>query len=123
MAETRGGLVRAAEPYVTLDGSRITELVRPERGVSRNVSVAEAVIGPGESTQRHTHGVSDEVYYVLDGEGVVTLAAKSHAVGPGSCVFIPAGGAHAARCEGPEALRILCICAPPYTHEQTILCD
>ena len=123
MDEPEGGPVHAAAPYVTLDGSLVTELVRPERGGSRNVSVAEAVVSPGESTRRHAHRLSDEVYLVLSGEGVVTLGAKSYAVEPGSCLFLPAGQAHSARCDGPEALRILCICAPPYTHEQTTFCD
>jgi len=113
--------VEAAEPYTTLDGSWVRELVRPERGGSRNVSVAEAVIEPGQRTRRHSHGVSDEVYYILSGEGVVTLGANTYAVEPGSCLLLPAGTVHSARCDGPEALRILCLCAPPYTHEQTVL--
>ncbi|MBM3472530.1 MAG: cupin domain-containing protein [Armatimonadetes bacterium] len=115
--------MRAATPYQTLDGSFVTELVRPERGGSRNVSVAEAVVQPGQSTRRHVHRESDEVYFVLSGEGVVTLGAKSYAVEPGSCLFLPAGEAHSACCDGPEALKILCLCAPPYTHEQTTFCD
>jgi len=123
MGEPHGGLVEPGAPYETLDGSLVRELVRPERGGSRNVSVAEAVIQAGESTRSHAHPLSDEIYFVLSGEGVVTLGAKSYAVEPGSCVFLPAGQVHFARCGGPQALRILCICAPPYTHEQTTFRD
>lgn len=123
MGKVQGGPAEAAEAYVTLDGSWIRELVRPERGGSRNVSVAEAVIQPREATRRHSHSVSDEVYYILSGEGVVTLGGNSYPVGPGSCALLPAGSVHAARCTGQDALRILCICAPPYTHEQTALAD
>jgi mannose-6-phosphate isomerase-like protein (cupin superfamily) len=89
----------------------------------RNVSVAEAVIQPGGSTRAHSHAVSDEVYYVLSGKGVVTLGANSYSVEPGSCVLLPAGHVHFACCAGDEPLRILCICAPPYTHEETTLVD
>jgi mannose-6-phosphate isomerase-like protein (cupin superfamily) len=123
MCSPEGGPVEAAEPYVTLDGSWVRELVRPERGGSRNVSVAEAVIQPGQSTRRHSHRLSDEVYYILGGKGVVTLGANPYAVEAGSCLLLPAGVVHFARCDGPEALRILCLCAPPYTHEQTALAD
>ena len=123
MAEREGGSVQPAAPYETLDGSLVRELVRPERGGSRNVSVAEAVIQPGQSTRSHAHSLSDEIYFVLSGEGVVMLGAKSCTVEPGSCLLLPAGQAHSARCGGPQALRILCICAPPYTHEQTNFCD
>jgi mannose-6-phosphate isomerase-like protein (cupin superfamily) len=115
------GEVEPGEPYVTVDGSLVTELVRPERGGSRNVSVAAAVIQPGESTRAHAHAASDEVYFVLSGKGEVTLGANSHKVEPGSCVLLPAGQVHGACCTGDEPLRLLCICAPPYTHEQTTL--
>jgi len=123
MAEMVAGPVQPGKPYMTLDGSLISELVRPERGGSRNVSVAVGVIEPGERTRPHRHTESDEVYYVLSGKGVVTLGEKCYAVGPGSCVLTPAGHVHSVRCTGNEALRILCICAPPYTHEQTSALD
>ncbi len=119
MEEPQGGPLEPEKPYRTLDGSTVTELVRPERGGSRNVSVAEAVIEPGQTTRAHHHKASDEVYYVLGGEGVVRMGENSVAVERGSCVFIPAGQVHSAGCEENEPLRILCICAPPYTHEGT----
>jgi mannose-6-phosphate isomerase-like protein (cupin superfamily) len=119
MSKTMAGVVEPAEPCRALDGSVVRELVRPERGGPRNVSVAEAVIEPGQMTRAHYHSSSDEVYYVLSGEGVVHLAENSASVEPGSCVIIPAGHVHRAGCEGHEPLRILCICSPPYTHEQT----
>lgn len=118
-----GGPMATAEAYVTLDGSTVIERARPERGGSRNVSVAEAVIEPGQATRAHSHRLSDEVYYILSGKGVVTLGANTYPVEPGGCVFLPAGIVHSARCDGPEALRLLCICVPPYTHEQTALAD
>jgi len=123
VSRLEGGPAAAGDPYVTLDGSRVTELLRPERGGPRNLSVAEAVVEPGQSTRRHRHGRSDEVYYILEGKGVVTLGANSYAVEPGSCLLLPAGAVHSARCEGEAPLRILCLCAPPYTHEQTTFAD
>ena len=107
------GLVHRAEPYVTVDGSRVVELVRPERGGSRKVSVAEAFIESCRATRVHSHTRSDEVYYVLSGKGVVTVEENSFAVGPGSCVVVPAGRAHYATGTGSAGLRILCVCAPP----------
>ncbi|MBM3498173.1 MAG: cupin domain-containing protein [Armatimonadetes bacterium] len=123
MDEPAGGPAKSVEAYVTLDGSRVLELIRPERGGSPNLSVAEAVVEPGQSTRRHLHRRSDEVYYILEGKGTVTLGAKGYEVEPGSCLLLPAGSVHSVRCDGPEALRILCLCAPPYTHDQTIFAD
>ena len=122
MDEVRGGPAQRGTPCVTVDGSLVTALLRPERGGSRRVSVAEAVIQPGERTRLHRHAESDEIYYVLEGKGVLTLGEKLYSLKARSCVFLPAGSVHAVRCDGDEALRILCICAPPYTHEQTTCC-
>ncbi len=123
MDKDRGGEAQPGQPYVTLDGSMVTELVRPERGGSRNLSVAEAVIEPGQRALRHAHRESDEVYYVLGGKGEVSVGEKSFPVEPGSCLFSPAGEPHSAAAAGNGPLKILCACAPPYAHEDTIPVD
>jgi len=118
-----GGLVEPGEAYTTRDGSRIEELVHPDRGGPPNLSVARAVIEPGQVTHCHYHAESSEVYYVLSGKGMVTVGEKCEVVETGACVLIPARAEHAARCEGDEPLVILCLSAPPYTHEQTVLVE
>ncbi len=123
MTDATGGLAEPAEPYVTRDGSLIRELVHPERGGPPNLSVAEAVIAPGQATRPHYHTDSNEVYYVLSGKGVVRIGEKSEFAEAGACLFIPARAVHAARCDSDAALVILCLSAPPYTHEQTVLVE
>jgi mannose-6-phosphate isomerase-like protein (cupin superfamily) len=43
---------------------------------------------------RHFHQATDEVYYVLEGEGFVELDGNTHAVSPGAAILIPAGVRH-----------------------------
>ena len=105
--------------YRTLDGSMITELIRPESDGSARLSVARAVINPGQRTHLHRHHASDEVYYVLAGEGVLVVDAHQIPVQPGEAHQILAGSEHCITCTGPEPLTILCLCAPPYQHEDT----
>lgn len=112
-----------SESYVTRDGSLIRELVRPEREGSARLSLAEATIHPGQRTHRHRHGQSEEIYYVLAGEGVVEVAAVARRVGPGDAVLIPAGAEHCAMGVGEQDLRLLCACSPPYQHEDTELTE
>jgi len=109
------------EPYRTLDGSIITELVRPEAEGSQNLSVAEAVIDPGRATLRHFHRSSEEVYYVLAGEGVLLVAGRQIPVTAGQAHLIAPGVEHSIRCIGTAPLRILCLCAPAYQHEDTVV--
>lgn len=111
------------ETYETLDGSLIRELVRPEREGSVGLSLAEATVAPGQTTHRHRHRRSEEIYYVLEGEGVVEVAARRLAVSPGRAVLIPAGAEHCAANPGAVPLRILCACSPPYQHEDTELTE
>ena len=109
--------------YKTLDGSLIRELVRPEREGSRNLSLAEATIAPGQTTHRHRHRQSEELYYILGGEGIVEVAARKIMVQPGDAVLIPVGAEHCAVNSGDAPLRLLCACSPPYQHEDTELTE
>jgi mannose-6-phosphate isomerase-like protein (cupin superfamily) len=49
------------------------------------------------------------------------LGEERFAIGPGDTVAIPQGTAHAVENTGEEPLRILCCCAPPYSHDDTEL--
>ncbi len=110
-----------AEPYRTLDGSLVTELVRPESEGSKNLSLALAVIDPGTCTLRHSHRTSEEVYYILRGHGLLQVGGTHTPVAPGEAHLIPAGTEHSIGCVGAAPLEILCACAPPYRHEDTAM--
>jgi mannose-6-phosphate isomerase-like protein (cupin superfamily) len=103
---------RTVEAFTTKDGSTIRELHHTERQ-----SLAEAALEPGQSTQRHFHRQSEEIYVVLDGEGDLEIDGETRRVGPGDAALIPPGAWHEIR--AVSALRFLCCCAPPYSHEDT----
>ncbi len=111
------------DEFVAPDGSRIVELVRPEREGSRNLSLARATIKPGQSTHRHRHLNSEETYYVLQGEGALEVAARIERVSAGDARLIPAGAEHRITCMSEEPLVILCACSPPYEDEDTELTE
>jgi mannose-6-phosphate isomerase-like protein (cupin superfamily) len=109
----------AAEPFTTKDGSTIRELLGlPTSRLVRNQSLAEASLAPGRSTERHYHGVSEEIYFFVDGGGTMEVDGEEREVGPGDAVLIPPGAWHTLRAGGQGA-RLLCMCAPPYTHDDT----
>ena len=107
--------------YVTRDGSVIRELMHPAVHGNRAQSLAEALVGPGEATALHRHHRSEELYHITAGHGRMTLDDEHFEVGPGDTVCIPPGTPHCIENVGPEPLRILCCCAPPYAHEDTEL--
>jgi mannose-6-phosphate isomerase-like protein (cupin superfamily) len=113
---------RSILPFVTKDGSEIRELMHPKHhaplGV-RTQSLAEAIVVPGAITLLHLHRASEEIYHVTQGTGRMTLGARQFDVEAGDSVCIPPGTPHCIECVGGEALKILCLCSPPYAHEDT----
>lgn len=109
-------------PYQTLDGSEIRELQHPDHSdaVCRQ-SLAEARVAPGARTQRHRHRVTEEIYHILDGQGLMELGDQRIAVAPGDSIVIPPGTPHCIENTGAGVLRFLCCCAPAYSHEDTEL--
>ena len=61
----------------------------------------------------HIHAEYDEVYYVLSGEGTITLAEQSHALRPGSVAVVPAGTPHSLEAAGERPLEFIIFGTPP----------
>ncbi len=108
-------------PFITLDGSLVRELMHP--GDQGRQSLAEAIVLPGNRTRAHRHHLSEEIYHFLAGSGIMELGDRSFRITAGDTVRIPPGTPHALLNDGDNELRLLCCCAPPYSHEDTELLD
>ncbi|MEO5714750.1 MAG: cupin domain-containing protein [Luteolibacter sp.] len=104
-------------PFTTKDGSTIRSLLDLSNAPVANQSLAEATLPVGGETERHYHKVSEEIYYLLTGSGVMEIDGITRNVGPGDAILIPAGKWHQIR--ATEPLQFLCCCAPPYAHGDT----
>lgn len=107
--------------YVTKDHSTIWELFNPDSSPVMGFSVAEALVGPGKETEPHVHYASQEIYYVLEGRGSMRLGGNTPDVQKGDAILIMPNTVHCIKNTGAEGLRILCICCPPYSHNDTTL--
>jgi mannose-6-phosphate isomerase-like protein (cupin superfamily) len=112
-----------AEPFITKDGSQIRELAGTPTGNSVQQSLAEATVAPGAETEEHHHGVSEEIYLFTSGSGRMKLGDEEAEVSAGDAVVIPPGTPHKLWNTGPEPLKLLCCCAPPYSHEDTFIAE
>lgn len=108
-------------PYVTKDGSEIRELMHPAVHGNRAQSLAEATVAAGTRTLLHRHGVTEELYHITAGEGIMTLGSERFAVEAGDTVCIPPGTPHCIEACGPGPLKVLCCCSPAYDHGDTEL--
>ena len=107
------------QAYVTKDLSTIRELLHPSRVPGLGVSLAEAVVEAGGQTAEHYHGSFDEIYYGLEGHGTLYINGTPQAFGPHSYVLLPKNARHYLKAS--TRLRLLCVCCPGYTHEETVL--
>ena len=107
--------------FVTKDGSTVRELMHPNTNGNKSQSVAEAIVQPDGTTFNHYHKISEEIYHITQGEGIIFRGGEPVNVVKGDTMFIPAGVEHYAVNTGAGELKILCIMTPPYTHEQTVL--
>jgi mannose-6-phosphate isomerase-like protein (cupin superfamily) len=111
------------EPFVTADGSTIRELAGVPSGNAINQSLAEATVPVGGETVEHFHRESEEIYHFTAGAGRMRLGAQEADVRRGDTVVIAPGVPHKLWNTGDEPLVLLCCCAPPYSHEDTVLLE
>ena len=110
-----------SKPFVTKDRSQIRSIIDRTNAPVRNQSLAEATLPPGASTGAHRHSKSEEIYYVLSGRGRMTVENETREVKPLDGILLPPGTLHILANIGEEPLVFLCCCAPPYTHEDTVM--
>ncbi len=105
----------AQNPFTTKDGSTIRSILDRTNAPVQNQSLAEATVPVGKPTERHYHKLSEEFYFILEGQGTMEIDGDTREVSPGDAILIPPGAWHQITASQP--LRFLCCCAPPYSHE------
>lgn len=113
------------KPFVTKDKSLIQEFFHPLHETSQQLptnipfSIALATVKPRQKTLRHIHETSKEFYYITQGAGIIQLDSRKESIEKNTLIYIPAGTKHTVTNTGKEDLLVLCICNPPYSHEDT----
>ncbi len=106
------------EAFITKDNSEIREYYH-----SQNISLAEASLKPGQSAEYHLHQKALEIYYILEGEGLMEIEDEKEKVYRDQAILIPPGNKHRITNTGDGQLRLLCFCYPPYSDDDTTLIE
>lgn len=82
-----------------------------DRAESETSEVFIVVLEPGEAPPLHQHEDTEQVFYILEGEGVLRIGAeqKEYVVRPTDVVRIPPKTLHSIRCVGGKTLRYLAV--------------
>jgi len=100
------------QEYFTDEGCHITEILNDP--VKENLSIAQARVEPGQRTRLHALTGTSEVYYILDGEAVVTINEEIQRLEKGDCVIISPEHAQCIENTGTTDLIFLCVCQPRF---------
>jgi mannose-6-phosphate isomerase-like protein (cupin superfamily) len=106
------------KPFIAKDQAELREFFH-----SGNMSLAEATVDIGQTTEYHLHKTSEEIYFIVEGEGLMEVEGEEKKVLKDQAVFIPPKKRHRISNVGSSQLRFLCLCSPPYSDEDTVLVE
>ena len=80
---------------------------------SRHLTTTMVELAPSGEQRAHSHA-PEQVYFILEGSGVMTVGDDAQNVRAGDCVFIPSGTQHGIRNSGASTLRYFSAAAPGF---------
>ncbi len=103
--------------FIAGDNCRLREILHPDKeDLKIRYSLAHASVKSGDTTWKHRLRTS-EVYYIIEGEGVMHINGESAPVRPGSTVYIPPRATQCITNTGKTDLTFLCIVDPAWRKE------
>jgi mannose-6-phosphate isomerase-like protein (cupin superfamily) len=75
-------------------GALSKPLVMPETMNSKHLDYRISMYQPMAYVERHSHNVQEQIYHVLEGEGLMEIADKTHIVRKHDVIYLPPGVEH-----------------------------
>ena len=75
-------------------GALSKPLVMPQTAGSRHVDYRISMYQPMAHVALHSHEIQEQVYHVLEGEGLMHIDGKAHVVRKHDVIFLPPGVTH-----------------------------
>ncbi|MHA2069230.1 MAG: cupin domain-containing protein [Candidatus Thorarchaeota archaeon] len=114
------------EEIVALDGTILRELLNPrhdKEDLKLDYSIAHAIVKPGKSSMPHRFFEASEVYYIIQGTGIMHIDEETAKVAPGDVVYIHPKGIQYIENTGTSDLVFLCMVYPPWFAESEELVE
>lgn len=107
-------------PITALDGATLYELTPDEDEAKLKLSVAMGYLPRKRIAAAHHHNQSDEIYFILSGNGSVYVGNRRYTIKKGSLVYVPKTVVHALESSVTKDLNLMCISTPGYRDEDFI---
>jgi mannose-6-phosphate isomerase-like protein (cupin superfamily) len=112
MASPAAGFAVARDGGERLEFAGATIFVRASAETTGGSFTVIEEAPPLLDTPLHVHEREDEIFFVLEGEHVITCGAEEFRLGPGDMAFAPRGVPHAQRRVVPGEGRLLIMTSP-----------
>jgi len=101
-------------------GALSKPLVMPETAQSRHIDYRISMYQPMAYVKRHKHRVQEQVYHVIEGEGLMEIDGKPQVVRKHDFIFLPPGVEHSISNTGLVDLVFLVVTSPVTDDEKTV---
>ena len=107
--------------FLAGDSTHLRELLHPDKqDLALRYSLAHATVPPGRASLKHRLATS-EVYYIIEGEGIMHIGSEERRVGPGDAVYIPPRATQFIENAGPAELKFISIVDPAWRAEDEVV--
>ena len=93
-------------------GALSKALVDPKNSGTSRLDFRISRYAPNAYVQEHSHKIQEQIYYVLEGEGILTVGKKEHLMRPHDYVYLPPGVRHRFTNTGLSGLVFLVVTTP-----------
>ena len=104
----------------TLHNSELRPLIDRTTTAITQCSLAEEMLPPGAAVTPHHHRELEEIYYLIEGQGLMTVGDEQQEVSAGDAIYVPRGLRHSLKNTGDTPIRLLVACGPAFFYEDEI---
>ncbi|MCP4764202.1 MAG: cupin domain-containing protein [archaeon] len=112
-------LKKSKAPRYTRDGITSYLLVSERTCDSNKLSTTIVEMKPGSHQKFHSHD-PEQMYYILEGQGEMTVGGEKNTVTSGDCIYFPGNTIHGLKNTGNRILRYFSAASPSFTKEECI---
>jgi len=99
-------------------GALSKPLVMPETARSKHIDYRISMYQPMAHVAKHKHAVQEQVYHVLEGEGLMEIGDRKQVVRKHDVIFLPPGVEHSIANSGLVDLVFLVVTSPVTDEEK-----
>ena len=103
------------------EGSQIKPIFHPDNTLNGiRCSLAHSIISPGKNSKPHKMK-SAEVFFILDGEGIIHVGEESQKIEKNQSIYISPSSNQCLENTGQSNLKVLCIVDPAWKQDDEII--